>query len=66
LPVVCDSHKIVEGWGRALVWPAIRGGLVDGFRNFTEKCRADFASIVENKKSDSNAVDRDVHASRSQ
>lgn len=51
LPVMCGPHRGADGWDRAqeLVWPNVRGGLVEGFRDFAEKCRPDFVPIIEQK-----------------
>ena len=49
---VCDPGQRRGDWShvQALAWPGIRGGLLEGFRDFTEKCRPDFAPIVETQK----------------
>jgi hypothetical protein len=60
LPAICD-HPSAEGWygAQALVWPTLRGSLLEGFRDLTEKCRPDFALIVEtNPTADAKAKDK--------
>jgi hypothetical protein len=49
--VLCSGGK--DGWSRvqALSWPTLRTTMLDGFRDFAEKCRPDLAAVGKAKES---------------